>query len=158
MSADGARARVDAPSGSEAAEPGSDALTSQPSLGLDKMPTLPLPTMQSATEEEDEGYDAFYDEKEKAAAAAVISSPPRPAAVVVRPCRPSWKHSFYSLGRSGARVLGIQSEAERKRARNYDRNISRAVKRRKRNGLRTKILLFLVRTPQPPAAPHPPPR
>ena len=122
------------------------------------MPTLPLPTMQSATEEEDEGYDAFYDEKEKAAAAAVISSPPRPAAVVVRPCRPSWKHSFYSLGRSGARVLGIQSEAERKRARNYDRNISRAVKRRKRNGLRTKILLFLVRTPRPPAALHPPPR
>ena len=105
MSADGARARVDAPSVSEAAEPGSDALTSQPSLGLDKMPTLPLPTVQSATEEEDEGYDAFYDEKEKAAAAAVISSPPRPRPVVSQSelSRKS-QISYYSLYNTLKRV------------------------------------------------------
>ena len=40
-------------------------------------------------------------------------------------------------------MLGLQSAQDKLRALNYDRNISRAVRRRRRRGMRTRILLFL---------------
>ena len=48
-----------------------------------------------------------------------------------------------AIGRSGARVLGLQSAADVMRALNFDRSISRAVKRRRQQGMRTRIMRFL---------------
>ena len=51
--------------------------------------------------------------------------------------------SVVAIGRSGARVLGLQSAADVLRALNFDRSISRAVKRRRQQGIRTRIMRFL---------------
>ena len=56
--------------------------------------------------------------------------------------------SVVAIGRSGSRVLGFRSrtEPDALRALNFDRSISRAVRRRRKLGVRTRVMHFLVRS------------
>ena len=83
-------------------------------------------------------------EKAQSTATSVVQKPRAPSPTLRIASETSrWKESITHLGRSGARVLGLQSAQDKLRALNYDRNISRAVRRRRRRGMRTRILLFL---------------
>lgn len=86
----------------------------------------------------------FSSEKAQSTATSVVQKPRAPSpSLRIATETSKWKESITHLGRSGARVLGLQSTQDKLHALNYDRNISRAVRRRRRRGMRTRILLFL---------------
>ena len=120
--------------------------------------------MEASASEDADGPSVPYLEDHNAAAAldgleelkplSSEKAQSTPTSVVQKPRAPSptlrvaaetskWKESITHLGRSGARVLGLQSTQDKRLALNYDRNISRAVRRRRRRGMRTRILLFM---------------
>jgi hypothetical protein len=112
-------------------------------LKLARMPDSPDAPNKGKPALGGEEPDPFNGEKLQGKAESPIKPGAESPIKLIRQTTSRLSQSVVAIGRSGARMLGLESAADVLRALNFDRSLSRAVKRRRRQGIRTRVMRFL---------------